>query len=344
MLIIYGCQKQNTDVVEPLNNSKNLSETTKKILIFKDKMVKAKQGFYNEKSGDGMVGVDSAEWYLEAAINYTYDEAFEGNPEIIWRSKTTSIALNNDGEVEILKLAEAYDALSAEIVNEGEYLAIADISFVDDGKKASSIEIVLTAGTSLLNAPPPPDPIVGDWVFEEPWQWYGTWVNLENGEVWIPFEGSGYCEPPNDQIINNIAATDLLRRYTKYDYPTHNEAYWTNVTSYFISPLAEEGTPNYIWFGWENEDLLKFYLSDDLDFEWLVYHKSTPGTPCMSSEELDTFINIRIHILIDRLKPDGSEFADIITSWDAIYGGNDINELSHTMRIFYGKPINGSAL
>ena len=55
MLIIYGCQKQNTDVVEQLNNSKNLTETTKKILIFKDKMVKAKQGFYNEKSGDGMV-------------------------------------------------------------------------------------------------------------------------------------------------------------------------------------------------------------------------------------------------------------------------------------------------
>ena len=349
ILIIYGCQKQNTDVVEPIETSKNLTETTKKIIVFKNNMVKAKQGYYSEKSGDGMVGVDSAEWYLEAAINYTYDDASESSPELNWKTKSATITVDDEGNVDMLQLAETYDALIADMVSEGDYLAIADIIIKDDGNKASSKEVVLTAGTALKNAPPP-EPIVENVVFEEDWHWDGTWINLENGETWLPFTGSGYCDPPNNQIINNIGATDLLRIYTKASYTYHKpkDSYWTNVTSYFISPLAEEGTPNYIWFGWENEDLLKFYTSDNGDFEWLTYRKISPGVPCMIPEELDTFINTRIHILIDRLKPEGYEFADILTSFDALYGGVDDqgnqidNVLSHTMRIFYGEPVMSS--
>jgi hypothetical protein len=339
MLIIYGCQKQNTNDIEPINTSGNLTETTKKIITFKDNMAKAKLGFYSNKSGEGMVGIDSAEWYLEAAINYTYDDDSESSPDLNWETKTATITIENN-EVDMLQLAETYDALIAGMVAEGNYLAIADIEIKDDEDKASSKKVVITAGTASKNAPPP-DPIVGDAVFEDYWIWGGNRFNLETGELYGPYNGSGYCDPPNNQIINNIGSTDLLRIHTKASYPYHKpkESYWTNVTSYFISPLADEGTPNYIWFDWENNYLLE--NTDNADYDWLVYYKITPGTPCTSPEELDYYINHGVHILIDRLKPEGYEFANIITSPEALWSVPPAinNYLYHTMRIFYGEPV-----
>ena len=337
MLIIYGCQKQNTDVVEPLNNTKNLTKTTKKILIFKDKMEKAKQGFYNEKSGDGMVGIDSAEWYLEAAINYTYDLANEGNAKITWRSKTTTITLNNDEEVDLLQLAEAYDLLITDMVGEGEYLFIADISTKDDGNKAGSIEVLLTTGTAQASAPPPPP---GNINFDSYWHWNGDWKYLDDGEVWNPFVGSGYCDPPNNQIINNKAASDILQTHNSPSIAIQPGQYWVDVTDFLIHPADPEyHESNEIWFEFDNDYLLE--NTGGGEFEWLIYkNETTNDDPCMSPTEMDFYINHGVQILAERLRPENSVFSGIITSPDAVWGppGFD-NILAHKMRLFYGRIV-----
>jgi len=339
LLIIYGCQKQNNNEVKPLNSSKNLTETTKKILLFKDKMKKAKQGFYSEKSGDGLVAIDSAEWYLEAAINYTYDDMSQASEDVTWKRDSAEITVDNDGNVDMVQLAEIYDGLIDGMVSENEYLAIADITVKEDGDKSSSKTVYLTAKTGVKGAAPPPPPIVD---FEYDWKWWGSERNIETGEVWVPFTGSGYCNPPENEIINNQAAVDVLMSVTNSHLggiPREVGEYWIDVEPFFVWPHGEESDPHNIWWEYENSYLLK--NSGNAEFPELVYRDIDPSFPCMSPEEMDWFVNHGIYVLINRLKPVNKIPSGIITTyivgWSDPDTPGDQNKLWHSLSIWYGR-------
>ena len=299
-------------------------------------MIKAKEGYYNSKSGEGMVAVDSAEWYIEAAINYTYNDMSQNAEEVTWKRDSATIAIDDEGKVDMLQLAEVYDGLIEGMVDEDEYLSIADITIKDDGDKASSKTVYLTAKTGLKNAAPPPPP-VGTVSFENEIVWLGTWKDLETGEVILPYIPNTYCDP---NIINSRGATDILETHVRNSYlaiALQPGQYWVTVETFFVHPPwdIDNPLPNEIWYETENEYLLE--NNNGNGFDWLIYRNFDGSSECLSIEELDWYINHGIFTLIERIRPENTEFAGIIASPEGLL---EINYYWHTMRLIYGRVEN----
>lgn len=102
ILILPGCKKEVTNTGSPISTADQ--KTTQQIQSFKQKM------FSNLKDGEDMQ-VDSAIWYLEAALNLTYARANNTRDIINLDSATVSLPLTQNNTIFVSDIAMAYGSL-----------------------------------------------------------------------------------------------------------------------------------------------------------------------------------------------------------------------------------------
>lgn len=107
--------------------------TEQKILAFKDK-VESKS---NQKSGE-MLEIDSAVWYIEAALNYTYCDPGISNI-INVDSVFVTVPVSESGEINFSNVVSAYNDFSSNLNNlvnqkadDDKKIQLADISIVEN--------------------------------------------------------------------------------------------------------------------------------------------------------------------------------------------------------------------
>ena len=131
VMFSMSCNKD-TDNLKP-NNGEWVDLTEIRILKFKDKIKTEK----NLKSGD-MMNIDTAVWYIEALLNYTYFRMPEDAPETNITNFDTlemSVPIEN-GEVSLYDVANMYYQFESSILigfeqfkEPNKLLSVADISF-----------------------------------------------------------------------------------------------------------------------------------------------------------------------------------------------------------------------
>lgn len=110
VIMFNSCQKENIEITKG-ENFKN--DTEERILKFKEKI-------NSGNKSDELISVDSAVWYIEAALNYTYciveDETFFEESDFFADSVKVSIVVN-DNSVNFSNVSSVYNELFQVIEN-----------------------------------------------------------------------------------------------------------------------------------------------------------------------------------------------------------------------------------
>ena len=220
ILSFNACKKENA-IIE----SKIIDPTEQKILNFKDKL---KSGNKSEET----MTVDSAVWYIEAALNYTYSDVKASEVYKI-DSIIIPIVLNEDEEVFFSDIQNMYNLFEDEltIIIAGNKVQLTDIEFISGINKseAGALKATILVSNLLIN------PLV-----------FGS------TDYWDACFNGGKCGPYNGQQVGKDATTqlsykaNLSRSYPANGYITDiNTIYFENNELEWIDFLwFEQGTGN----------------------------------------------------------------------------------------------------
>ncbi|OQY03298.1 MAG: hypothetical protein B6I20_05325 [Bacteroidetes bacterium 4572_117] len=195
--------------------------TEQKILNFKDKLKSTK------KSSE-MIEVDSAVWYIEAALNYSYCE-----PAITELLKTdsvfVSVPISETNEINFNDVIVAYNDLSngmntilGQIPDENKKIQLADVSIVKNNTKTNSENFKLIIR------------IV----------WYPRPIPFNDTDYWHPMWGAGKCDIYERQGIE-IDAGILIAQQASYRIPYLEPGYLTDVET---QEFWGGDYPDYLWY------------------------------------------------------------------------------------------------
>ncbi|RLD62405.1 MAG: hypothetical protein DRJ05_00470 [Bacteroidetes bacterium] len=276
--------------------------TYNKIMGFKTKVDYIKENpMY--KSGEE-ISVDSAVWYLDAAVNFTHAFGFEPFSEFYTDSVFIEIAVDN-GLVSLDDVSAGYFEL-VDKIRDDIYAQVQD-----EGKQLYTSSTILTSeenGNIILKT----TSVIGsnEATDETPFE-----------EGWMYGERAGSCNDPNifsDANLEIIQATRDYRSEYIIDVGDNWFAYYTlpEKTIEIISTDAYIGsngtdlllnladiTPN------DNlHDKLMFYQTDEININW--------GIECIETDDMNFYYDM-MHKVIYDIVPNN---ADFVADWDGVQG------------------------
>ncbi len=338
-LTINSCTKQesneqalNSQINEQPQMTAEDVEVYNKIMNFKKKVdyIKKNPDF---KSGETM-SVDSAKWYMDAAVNFTYSFIFDSFSEFYTDSVFIEVFFT-EGEIGMNDLSVAYFELYDKLhevyetmPGENKDLFSSTIKVIES--KANTVTFMSTATFGERGSSPEEQPFV-------------------EGDNWMWGECGGTCSnPPGDECedaATKIAdATLLYRDLYIQDVGDDWHAYYTgpieSVTVYSFNDLFDNpddpGTPN----NYEPYDNIR----DRLMMYQLKQYNQANYTECIFWEEMNFYYfgtnEVIYNIIYDHpeIWPEvqGKWFCELIMTGEANYGtqGETI-ELYHIAKIIY---------
>ncbi len=235
-ITLVSCNKDQ----ELVQTEPQIDQTELKILAFKSKV----ESPVNPKSEE-TISVDSAIWYIEALLNYSYCEV--NSAEVVKiDSVFVTIPTSSNGDFNINNVVEAYYQFNTDLneMIDHNKMRITDISYVENDSKANTTTLKLT--TVITGSVVPT-------------------ISFTFGDTdyWRPVYGDGKCDIYSGQFIGYDAGTKLQSRtnyriayYLPYGYSTSVEV---------ISTGAYWGYQEYYWQGSENScinpDEMNYWLS-----------------------------------------------------------------------------------
>ena len=205
--------------------------TEQKILNFKEQMK-------NPNKANETMSIDSAVWYIEAALNYTHCNAEVS--EIVGVDSVFVTVTVSDSEINFNDIIVAYNQLNADLINiVGENtMRVADVKFVKNTDKTDEGEKL---GLVITKAPvtgPPPITYIG--VFGPTDYWHAFWSG-KCGDYSGQTDKSAITEIPyKANLVKNFHYgsgyyTNTEERYFTGDY-YHDYFFWTSEDNPCLSP------------------------------------------------------------------------------------------------------------
>nr|NQU91908.1 hypothetical protein [Bacteroidota bacterium] len=292
-LIMISCKKENTDTPE-MGNPENNVETL--ILNFKNKLE-------NHLKDGTVYSADSAVWYVEALLNYTY--GFATAQYCTFENDSVDIILNTNGNngYSIQELAEVYEYLEENVLAnkpEGTYIFAIDVSLTVNNNTTT-----FYAGTGYAK------------------QLFSNFKSAEDTSgYWFWGEMLGMCGPDYGLYVGTDASDiieALVNSTADYEYFTNIEFHLVFHTSYYDSnfPFTSSDPTLLPYRLFANQDTIDFCLSPT----HINYYSGNNGA---------------LYVVRDK-KPANREFAYCNFGTATMVPNTDI----HVIGIFYGSPNEG---
>ena len=289
-LAVSSCKKD-----ENTNNMVNQKPDVEKLILsFKDKL-------QNHLKDGGTYTTDSAVWYVEALLNYTY-----GNGSVPCKNYLTDsaeIAVNdpNSGVFTIEQLATVFDFLENEVVNNQPENT--NIIAIDVYTYPENDNVIFASLTAYATPKTPELKSIAD-----------------TSGYWFWGADKGMCGPDSGLYVG-MDATDILEDLLN----TVANDYWTNIETKVAWP-------------WQYEDP-NFPFDEPYLYPTRLYSAGGP-TPvicdfCLSPDHIAYYASSQgIGYIIDDLCPSGKRFmyCDI---WPGV---SDDTEGVHVGYLTYGTP------
>jgi len=198
LLLVFNACEKNNEIIE----QKGIDPTEQKILNFKEKMK-------THTKSDELVSIDSAVWYIEAALNYTYCYLIPEELPETDAFEVDSFIVNiqtNQNRVNFTEIVDVYNDLQSQALENynnfnglNKYLSVMDIELSEDMMSCKTIiQYKFNDEKILLSG----------------WKWG---IKLGNCE--------GQYEGEKD------ASTEINRYlYRIYPQPAPVSGYWTDIT------------------------------------------------------------------------------------------------------------------
>lgn len=304
ILLIFSCRKQFED--EPdigvINSANKHDNTELRIQSFIERM---NDGL---KSG-GPVTTDSAIWYMEAGLNYTYAIYDSGLVYLSRKTTELSIDLNESQEVDEAELEDTYDKMVDDL--EDHYNDISETykhifycDVIDMGISNGVLEVNLVTVIAC-----------GYWINQ-----YGS---FNSTDYWYSILLMGKCDEYQGQGEGDDAATQLEYKIMHpiivpcYPY----RIYWTDDTT--ISGVHPGDYP---------------YQNAPRGFRAYYYYGHDFTEPqCCDPDELNFYLGSNgIHYIIDDNEPEELEFHSIEIEGELVWLQEPEYEEVHLLNLTYG--------
>jgi len=306
-LFIFGCKKDEK-LITNLNNV-SYESTVSKIRSFQVRIANT------YKSGE-TISLDSAIWYIEATLNYTYDDLDTAHLSFSLDSAFYDVKISNDS-ISLYELENAFSAFEDSLNHyyNSIYAIDKDVCMIDleilhnNGLTAN---MKMTSGIAYGPGPNPPN--AAPFGLNDYWKWWNGGTN--NG---------GYCDGIYEgQQPESDAAEEIEKAVMQtLSFPTGS--FFTAVENFEVLypedwPLPNNPTPN------------------DNRCDYLLY-KSMSGYPnfdgCLDPAEMN-FYYFGILDIINSLKPASKTFHFLDMQGDAYFPGNESVYLHRAPVIKYG--------
>ncbi len=259
MIGLISCNKENEqEILSSKNHAKD--QITPKILAFKAKM---EQGVKSED----LYSIDSAVWYIEATLNFTYCLHTEDDPEVtdyINDSLIIPVTVNNE-TISSADVIAAYQAAATYTEQKFENISasVKDIMFQDVEFNNGNLIVYTTFGiddeSTKSCSNNPWEPIVDGWMYGE-----------DLGKC------DGTCKPYD--------AADIISSKINFKIPVIY-GYYTDITSFYINKgmiIQHFENPNST-----DPNYCKFYIF----YEQTMYNPYGTFKECISKDECDFYVN-----------------------------------------------------
>jgi hypothetical protein len=222
-VVLVACRKDASNGPVPVDNGMASVNVTSLVRSFVDHA----RGAATPKVG-ATLSADSAEWYVEAALNYSVAKAWIEYDHVTADSAVVSVPLNA-GEVPVTAAYEAFNtlhALLATVEEEGvQHLAIVDVAAKEAGSELR-LEVRYLVGSGYgksVNAYYAPDEALM-W-----WQWSPT--------------GNCSCSPT---VPSALCANQKIRQRVQQaiQVPMGPYDYWTNVETWYVGSYYYDDPSN----------------------------------------------------------------------------------------------------
>ncbi len=315
-IFAFGCKKDKN--VQPHKNEISAKDQaiTMKILNFKQKLFAYKE-IPNAKDGQAMP-VDSAVWYSEALLNYTYDEGLK--KQNIFTIRDTLIVKTENGYILYSDLYATYNEMEKVIINQKENHPNANLLFADitslEGTNGNT-SFILTSGLG--------DDSGGD----DYTGWY--WGRL-----------LGWC----DNSHYGWDAANVIKSNINEDISVPGQGYFTSVSVVYFEYCRYKLDQNDWVYG-------NFFLNPNWDpnqgYNWYRYllfwnQNNEPSTyhRCMEPTEINNYTSLTSQIVFDIIPNDllsgsleGKSIIGIDLEGDQYYDG-DLTTIFHLGSSSYG--------
>ena len=261
--------------------------------------------------------LDSAIYFLEASLNYTYSNAQEIREQDEAHEDSLVIEVDGNGNINIADLASAFNDISILVENYYGNSSIAKIYAIDiepyDGSTSNGhISIKVTTLLKIGNVPS---------VTEK-------WFNSGVGYYWG--KKLGKCD---ETMVNQIDATDVLEEYGNFNMgqvgiavPTGKRAYFTAVQTVQRRPYQVQN------LGVPFASTGAFGFSDIFGYENLA----TDDKVCLDDDKLNYYLDRMQNSIVPSLKPTGKYFIRIDVNYFGEGVVNNLYEYEHFYRSMFG--------
>ncbi len=250
--------------------------------------------------------VDSALWYVEAALNYSYciwDSSFAVQT---FDSATISVSLKKDGNIEDTDVYTAYndfvDSLEVHWDNISE--TTKHVIFVDVSVRSNSNGVVVLHLVSAMGSGSPTR-LYANFAADDDWY---SWANL-GGCGNNPATSSDAAEELEYKYLHPIVTTDPNYR-----------VYFTGVEQIeevYPGEYPDQNSPS--------GDMLYNYIT------------SPPiSEPCIDNVDLNYYLNTGIDHIVDHKEPTGFGFVDLDVRGSSISAPGQVGRY-HSLKIWYGE-------
>ncbi len=303
-----ACNK--TELVEPAQTTVN-DPTAQKILNFKAKLADASKS-------DETLTLDSAVWYIEAALNYSYCNTERDLSDVAdFAYDTLTVCASEQAQnLNLQTVVEIYDAFAertSELLNSTQQkLMFQDVTIAEgEFQLITTLALIQTEKGSIVTSN-----------FTEPWKW-----GLKSGKC----DGTYYNK--SDAALQ-IASKARMRISVIYGYYTDvTTISWVNTSDY---DLDDPNTTD--------RNYCDYYMFDEDKYQssGIPYFPEESYSQCVSVTEMNYYLN-KVPTVASIVKSSHSflhnhDFIGISMNGDAAYSYEGSYWLRHFADITYGIP------
>jgi len=322
ILMNFACQKNEINS----NKQQYFSEdnTYYQILKFIEKT--------KTKSSESL-SLDSALWYLEAALNLNYTIVSDtGLRYTETYSNSLEFSIEEKNSLPFSKISEIFDNLNNSIEKSLKSINFKNkqVLVVDGDIKDNKLIFTYLIAYNRDNKPTtPPTHIYGDWHFGGKWiEATNTWVEYGMCDWTYYPDRSGATEIArviryNDTVLANVFFTNVIRKDITYNDPDYQEQLYRPDNPYHIwEPTINPNTAynrTALWYGFGPKELY----------------------PCINEEELNWYKDaaaLLLYILKHYVIPPGYAYKTFEIHGKEAKSGENRSVYHHTITIWRGIP------